>query len=179
MQAGEITYVDIGHGPHEKLGVAGAWVGTWQVKPNGKGTTDRPFLDIDSCALPTRTDPQSLTLSTGVLPGRGQALGMGWACSGGPSVLIAVSPPPRGTILLFIHHAADGYLVVPPVLGFHKQCYRMFAHLFGGHMGSSLSEWRCWVTGEARVQLREKMPPGSPRVCPHLPLGQHAHSPCR
>jgi len=43
LQAGEIAYVDTGRGTHEKLGVAGAWVGTQHVKPKRQGNS-RPTL---------------------------------------------------------------------------------------------------------------------------------------
>lgn len=74
---------------------------------------------------------------------------------------------------LFIHHR---YLIVLPVLGFREHCYHEYVHFFGGQMDLSLLEWRCWVTGKARVRLLEKTRPCSPIFCLHLSSGQH--SPC-
>lgn len=101
------------------------------------------------------------------------------ACGGDSSVLIAVSPLPRGTLLLFIDSSRHGWVPgCPSRAGSHEQSYREYVRTFVWRArGSSPSWWRCWVTGKHTFGT-ERTPHSSPRVCPHPHLDQHVHLSC-
>lgn len=84
-----------------------------------------------------------------------------------PHCCVTTIPHDYIALYLFIVLRTDTWLSFQCWDFMNSATVSMSAHLFGGQMASFLLEWRCWVTGKAHGQLREKTPHGFPRVCPH------------